>query len=445
MSHETIETKSLIKAGREQLAGLNEQMNKITAEGFKKEDGGIVVSEAANTEFKSLLAKAKTVTEHISNLEEKTRYNEYQAAPAGQSLAMAQQAAQQQAMAQPVEMKSLGQRFVESAEFKDRKASGSMNGTFEINDVEMTSMVQYKDLYSGSIGTFTHPGFGTVERAPVVSAPMRQARVRDLFPSASTSSVMIEYVQELGFVNPGDNAAGMVAERTGDNSNFGLKPKSNINFGTKATPIKTIAHWIPAHRNTLDDEPTLRSIVDTRLMYGLRLEEDAQLLLGDGQGENLLGILNTDNIQIYPGAASIPAGDTYVDAIRRATTRVVLANYEATGIVVHPYDWERMELTKDDMGRYIVATSVTVGAQKQLWQLPVVATPVMPEGTALVGAFGLGAQIYDRMQSNIRTADQHMDFFVRNAIVVLAEERLGLAVFRPESMVKVDLSHSLGA
>jgi HK97 family phage major capsid protein len=442
VSHDTIETKSLLKAAREQLGGLNEKLNAITREGFKKEDGGIVVSETASAEFKSLMAQAREVQDVIGGLEGKSRIEDYLNAPAGQSLAAQQQAAMQQPTA--VEYKSLGQRFVESAEFKDRKASGAMNGTFEVSDVELTAAVQYKDLYSGSIGTFTHPGFGTVERAPVVAAPMRQARVRDLFPSASTTSVMIEYVQELGFVNPGDNAAATVAERTNDNSNFGLKPKSNINFGTKSTPIKTIAHWIPAHRNTLDDEPTLRNIVDTRLMYGLRLEEDAQLLLGDGQGENLLGILNTDNIQIYPGAATPVTGDTYIDAIRRATTRVVLANYEATGVVVHPYDWERMELTKDSMGRYVAAVSVTTGAQRQLWQLPVVATPVIPEGTALVGAFGLGAQIYDRMQSNIRTADQHMDFFVRNAIVVLAEERLGLAVFRPESMVKVDLQHSTG-
>ena len=52
-------------------------------------------------------------------------------------------------------------------------------------------------------------------------------------------------------------------------------------------------------------------------------------------------------------------------------------------------------------------------------------------------------QVFDRMQSNIRTADQHLDFFVRNAIVVLAEERLGLAVYRPAAMVKVNLSAAI--
>jgi hypothetical protein len=41
------------------------------------------------------------------------------------------------------------------------------------------------------------------------------------------------------------------------------------------------------------------------------------------------------------------------------------------------------------------------------------------------------------MAGNIRIAEQHADLFVRNAVLVLAEERIGLAVKRPESFVKV--------
>jgi len=45
--------------------------------------------------------------------------------------------------------------------------------------------------------------------------------------------------------------------------------------------------------------------------------------------------------------------------------------------------------------------------------------------------------LYDREEATIRVSEQHSDFFVRNAIVVLAEQRLALAVKRPESFVKV--------
>jgi HK97 family phage major capsid protein len=437
--------KDLVTRGRAEVKSLNAKMDEITKSGWLDAEGNMHVKPEALTEFKDILAKAEETHGIVTALESKGRLDAWLDAPATQSPAALAAAAGGFPGGQPTEFKSLGQRFVDSAEFKAHRDSGFMDSAFTVEDQEITSGVQYKDVHSGSIGTVVHPGFGTVQRAPMVSSPMLTWRVRDLFPQMNTNSVMIEFIEELGFVNPGDNAAAMVPEREGTppNDNFGLKPKSQIHFNIKTTPIRTLAHWVPASRNVLDDEPQLRGIIDTRLLYGLRLVEDQQLLLGDGTGQNLLGIFNTPGIQLFPsGAYTPPTNETYVDAIRRGATRVMLAQYDPTGVVVHPYDWERMELTKDTQGRYLVAGSVTSGAEKRLWQMPVVATPACPEGTALIGAFGLGAQVFDRMQSNIRTADQHADFFIRNAIVVLAEERLGLAVYRPASMVKVDLTNA---
>ncbi len=436
------ETKSLLAEARTELKSLNTKMDDITSNGTRLENGGVVVEPGAKAEFKSTLAKAKEVREFIEGLEAKNSLAAFLDEPAGAPVGVGGMQAPQHL----AEQKSLGQRFVDSAEFKARKDNGDMYRAWEVDGGILrdgSGGTEFKDIHSGSIGTFTHPGFGSVERAPMVQAPMRSWRVRDLFPQMSTNSVMIEYVEELGFVVPGDNAAATVAERTGDNSNFGLKPKSNLNWTTKQAPIRTIAHWVPAHRNVLDDEPQLRGIIDTRLRYGLMLEEDRQFLLGNGVGENVLGILNTPGVQQYPGAFAPPASDTYIDAIRRAITRVMLAEYEATGIVVHPSDWEKIELTKDEMGRYVAVTAITDGAVSRLWKTPVVATPAIPEGTALIGAFGLGAQIFDRMQSTIRTSEHHDDFFVRNAIVVLAEERTGLAVYRPEAFVELNLENSI--
>jgi len=177
-------------------------------------------------------------------------------------------------------------------------------------------------------------------------------------------------------------------------------------------------------------------------MYGLRLQEDAQILNGDGTGENLLGVLQTPGIQTYnwsDGAYSATAGlsDSKADAIRRAATLSFLAYYEPSGVVLHPNDWEDLELTKDGNGQYLIAVSVAMGGEPKVWRLPVVETPAMTEGEALVGSFGQGAQLYDREQASIRISEQHADFFIRNAIVILAEQRLALAVKRPESFVKV--------
>lgn len=439
------EDKDLVKRGRAEIKSLNAKLDEIAKSGWLDAEGNMHVKPEAFAEYKSILDQAETTHKIVTSLERKSELDAWLDAPAGAPVAQAAPGTMTYGGA-PAEYKSLGQRFVESEAFKNHRDSGFMDSAFEVTDHELTAGVQFKDVHSGTIGTVTHPGFGTVQRAPMVVAPQLSYRVRDLFPQMNTSSVMIEFIEELGFVDPSDNAAAMVPEREGvaPNDNFGLKPKSNIRFNIKTTPIRTLAHWVPASRNVLDDEPQLRGIIDTRLMYGLKLVEDEQILLGDGTGQNLLGIFNTPGIQLFPsGVYTPPANESYVDAIRRAATRVMLAQYDPTGIVVHPYDWERMELTKDAQGRYLVAGSVVSGAEKRLWQMPVVATPAIPEGTALVGAFGLGAQVFDRMQSNIRTSDQHADFFIRNAIVVLAEERLGLAVYRPASMVKVDLAAAI--
>ena len=154
------------------------------------------------------------------------------------------------------------------------------------------------------------------------------------------------------------------------------------------------------------------------------------LFRSDGTGENLTGVLSTSGIQEYDwsSGAITPVADSKADAIRRAATLAFLAYYEPTGVVLHPNDWEDIELAKDKNGQYLVAVSVALGGEPKLWRIPVVETPAISEGTALVGAFGTGAQLYDREQASIRISEQHSDFFVRNAIVVLAEQRLALAV-----------------
>lgn len=439
-------TTELVKQGRGRLAEINSKLNEITKGGFKSEDGKLVVSNDAATEFKTLIDESKQIRATLSGFEEHGDLQRYLNEPAARSVNT------RGAYGPPqMEMKSLGQRFIESEEFKAREGV-TMRQPFEI-DADVTAMengYERKDIYTTSVAPTTNLGFGSTQREPMVIRPYRMNRVRDLFEAIPTTSNLIEYIRARGFldengVNTG-NMAAPVPEKTGSapNFTFGLKPKSDLTFETDQAPVRTIAHWIAAHRNVLDDEPQLRSLIDTELLYGLRLVEDAQLLLGDGSGENIKGIFAQPYLQKYPGTGVSPVmpGDTIVDAVRRGATRVFLAEYEPTGVVVHPLDWEQMELTKDALGNYVVSTSVQVGGEKRIWRMPVVATPAMPQGRALVGAFGLGARVYDRQIANIRTAEQHADFFVRNATAILAECRIALTVPRPEAFVDIDLTES---
>lgn len=386
-------------------------------EANREEGGPEVQVEAKHVEaFRSGLAKAREIRSEIEALEglsEVKAWAENSSAPAVAPKILTSS-----------QGKSLGQRFIESDEFKSMGSGRngySMNAPFQVKDI-------FTALPSGTPGDF-----GTPQREGIVERAKRASRVRDLFPVQQTTTNMIEYFRVSGFTN---NAA-TVAERSGSPAVFTAKPQSSMTVVGVQAPVRTIAHFEVAHRNVLDDEPTLRGIIDNELLYGLRLVEDDQILNGDGTGSNLTGIRETSGIQTQAWSAG-SAGDTRIDAVRRAITKSLLAYYEPTGIIVHPNDMEDIELTKDGESRHLMVMSVSLGAEARLWRLPMVSTPAIAEGFALVGSFGIGATLYDRMEGSIRVAEQHSDFFIRNAVAVLAEQRIALAVKRPESFVEVE-------
>lgn len=355
------------------------------------------------------------------------------------------------------QVKSLGVAFTDSQEFKNLVQSGrlTMDSPFQMDAYDVSQFGTYgqKDVFSSMSGaqhTINH-GFGRIQFDPMVPRPQRPTRVRDLFPVATTNANLIDYFRVLGFAeNAGEGNAKAVRDRAaadgtsaptgGATDTFGLKPKSNLTFQSAQAPVRTLAHWEAAHRNVLADEPQLQATINNELLYGLALEEDDQILNGNGTNENLLGLMNTSGTQTYiqanNGATPAVATELKSDALRRAATKAVLANYPPTGYVLHPYDWEDIELQRGTTNdQYMLVTNIAVGAQQQVWRQPVVESPAMTEGRFVTGAWGIGAQLYDRQVASVRIAEQHADFFVRNAVAILVEERLALAVKRPESFV----------
>lgn len=419
-----IELKSALKT---RVDSIEEAMKTVEIKGA---DINVPVDTAAA--IKKLMSESAEIKSLIEASEFGTEFKAWASAPKEQSVALG-------AMGGEVKMRltSLGQAFVESEEFKSMRQSGgfTMTKPFEVAIGDIASPFGYsqKDVYAGQVANAMTRNLNTIQFDPIVPRGYRPTRVRDLFPVANTSSSLIDFFQVSGFAADnqvvGAGQAVGVSDYTG--GNFGVKPKSNLVFTNKQAPVRTIAHWEAAHRNSLDDLPQLQSIIDNELMYGLRLVEDFQILFGAG-GNDLDGIMLAAGIQTYtPPTSEIPS-----DTLRRAATQSVIANYAPTGYVLHPNDWENVELQRGADGQYMLATNVSIGASTTVWRLPVAATPAMTQGQFLTGAFGIGCQIYDRQEANVRIAEQHSDFFVRNAVAVLAEERLALALKRPEAFVK---------
>jgi HK97 family phage major capsid protein len=175
----------------------------------------------------------------------------------------------------------------------------------------------------------------------------------------------------------------------------------------------------------------LRSTIDSEMTYGLQLAEEAQILFGDGSGQNLHGIVPQATAFSAPFAVE---DQNRLDELLLAIAQVQQALLPATGIVLNDLDWFRMLATKDSQGRYI--GDGPFGAQIAVaWTLPVSATPSMPAGEFLVGAFADGAQIFDRETVEVLISNEDADNFRKNLVTILAEERLALAVKRPQAFV----------
>lgn len=313
----------------------------------------------------------------------------------------------------PVDLKSIGEQFTEHEGFTDLVAKG--RGIARMNLKAVTSITS-ATTGTGGVGAAIQP-----TRVPgIIAGPDRPFTIRDLIMPGRTGSNAIEFVQESGF----QNMAAPVAETA-------MKPQSDLSFELKTTTVKTLAHWFLASKQVLADVPLLQSYINGRAIYGLKYVEEAQLLAGDGTGQNLLGLI--------PQATAFEetlrkAGDTKIDILRRAILQVRVAEYRASGIALNPVDWADIELQKDEQGRYIWV-NVVEGGQPRMWKLPVVDSTAVPEGEFLVGAFDIAAQVFDREDAAVEVSTEDGDNFRKNMVTIRAEERVGLAVYRPESFV----------
>lgn len=263
--------------------------------------------------------------------------------------------------------------------------------------------------------------------------------MRDVLLGGRTTSDSIMYILENVFTN----AAATVSEATA--SNNGAKPESSLTFTQTSDPVEVIAHWIPITRQALDDVPQLQSYVEGRLFDGLVRVENDQLLNGNGTAPNISGILDRSGIQnldqtYFTGAAVKEVGtgmENFNRILRGKTLIATTGDSMATFVAMSPAEWESLITTGDANDNYYGMGPFAGADAARLWGLDVVQTEAKAAGSYLVGD-GTAAQVWDRWDARILIADQHSDFFIRNLLVLLAEERLGLSVYRPAAFALVD-------
>jgi HK97 family phage major capsid protein len=257
--------------------------------------------------------------------------------------------------------------------------------------------------------------------------------LRDLIPAARATSNLIEFARELSYTS--------AAAPQGDTSPVGhgegeLKAEAAMTFELANAPVITLAHWIPASRQVLSDAAMLQGHISGRLLYGLKLREDQDLLTGDGAAGELNGVNNQ--------AAAFTGGvtnATVLDTLLRAILQVSLSNYEASAFVLHPTDWYAAMLLKDTTNRYLFSDPQSMVAPR-VWAKPVVASQSQTLGRFTAGAFNLGCQIWDKEDATVRVSENVNDHFIRNMVAILAEERLAFTMYRTTAFVFGNTSHA---
>ena len=311
---------------------------------------------------------------------------------------------------------SLGEQFIKSDGFAAMIKGGQKTARMTVKTAIINATGQNQPLVPA-------------QRLPGIQhEPNRILRIRDMLPTATTSSNLIEYVRENVFTNsagPQYNS-GVVENVT--------KPESAITFTMEHAPVITISHWIPASKQVLDDSKQLQSYINTRLLYGLAFEEEDEILNGDGTSGKLNGIIN----QATDDALTI-SNETPFDVIRKAITKAELSNYFPDAILLNPSDVQAMDLVKETTGGY-VASDPRQSIPSTVWGLPIIKTNSIAANSYLLGSFQQGAQIWDREQSSVEVSREDGSNFVKNMVTILAEERLALTVYRPAAFIKGNLS-----
>ncbi len=337
----------------------------------------------------------------------------------------------------PAGAKTLGDAFVKSEAYDAMRIgfkTGQMTGRWSSGPVEV-SEAAWKAVVTTTASPIIQPQVEAGMAPTPAATTLRQLTVADLLAQGTTDSGTIRYLQEATITN----AAAATAEGT-------AKPESTITFQAVDEPVRKVATFLPVTDEMLEDASQLRSYLDNRLRVFVLQAEENQLLNGSGTAPNIRGLLNRTGIQTATRAAlGTSAGNgagasVLGDAIYMAITNIrINALVEPDGIVMHPANWATVRLAKDTAGQYlgggpmIGAYGNGLMASESLWGFPVVVTGAIAQNTALVGAFGTMAQVFYRNGLTVEASNSHADFFQLNQTAIRAEQRLALAVYRPQA------------
>lgn len=297
-----------------------------------------------------------------------------------------------------------GQEFVKSEQFKQLVAGQVQRARIDVKNTVVTGP------------TTTFPD----QRPGVIPGNFLPLTVRQLIPTISVSSNMVNSLRELSFTNDAAETAEAAA-----------KPESDITFEQYNVPISTVAHWIKVSNQLLADAPAVVAYIDTRLRDGLAQRIEQQLIIGNGTPPNISGLTDAGNFTAFTATV----GANLVESINKAKYALWATGNAPDTVILNPADWAAMEVMREGTGTgaYLYGAPGTAAAMS-VFGVQVVLSNHMPAGNFLIGALRSSATIYQRSGAVVEMGYVNDDF-TKNLVTIRAEERLGLAVDRPAGIM----------
>jgi HK97 family phage major capsid protein len=285
-----------------------------------------------------------------------------------------------------------------------------------------------KAIVSLQPGDSPATGFPTpAGRLPdIYGLPAPNTRLLEVLPSVPFASNSLEYPS----LDPSYSAAADYQLVEGD-----AKPESHPEFDLSTTPIVTIAHFVRASKQVLEDAPILQVWLERLMRYGVLGRVVHQLINGSGINKRLTGLLTVAT----PAVVSSPYA---VDAIGEAAVALEVAGWQPSLVILHPEDAFAIVSERTSTGEY-VAGGWAAQNRQAFWNLQRVTTPSMPAGQAIVMDAN-AVLILDREQPTVLVSTQDADNFTRNLVTLLGEVRLGMAILVPQAIARVTLPTASG-
>lgn len=311
---------------------------------------------------------------------------------------------------------SYGQQFVKTAALAAFQSGSAQRARAEV-----------KNTVTNTVGNT----FGD-RRPGIVGGAFREFTLESLLNSLPTTSNAVDYVRENVFTN----AAAETAEG-------GAKPESSVTTTLVSEPVATVAHWIKISRQLAMDNAALAAYINNRMIYGVNLRVENQIIAGTGVAPNMSGFTKAGNFTAhgYTAANLTAAGllNNRFDLIGKMLGDCVVADYPADAIILNPADWWTMRLAKDSQNRYLLGDPGSSVAPT-LFGVPVVASSAMTADTVIVASLRNAATFYNREGVVVELSDSDSDNFTKNLVTVRAERRCMLAVERPAAVRYGDLT-----